>query len=81
MLIGSGLSASPAQASYMVALAQQVISGVNSVVASGNGSLDLTGLTLGGSDGTDLPLIDSNSGIVAAGRGADRSSVDKGGEK
>jgi hypothetical protein len=41
MLIGSGLYAPPAQAAYTVTLTQQG----TSVVASGNGTIDLTDLT------------------------------------
>jgi hypothetical protein len=44
MLIGAGVSA-PAQAGYMVTLTQQDIGGVNSVVATGSGAIDLTGLS------------------------------------
>jgi hypothetical protein len=44
MLIGSGLSAPPAQAGYIVTLEQE---GLN-VVATGSGTIDLTGLTFNG---------------------------------
>jgi hypothetical protein len=47
MLIGSGLSAPPAQAGYVVTLTQQ---GSN-VIATGSGTIDLTGLTFALSTG------------------------------
>jgi hypothetical protein len=40
MLIGSGLSAAPAQATYLVTVVQQG----NNVVATGSGTIDLAGL-------------------------------------
>jgi hypothetical protein len=49
MVIGSGLSAPPAQAGYIVTLEQV---GSN-VVATGSGAIDLTGLIFGG-EGLDL---------------------------
>jgi hypothetical protein len=62
LLIGAGLSASPAQAAYVVTLTQE---GPN-VVASGSGTINTTDLTFVGAGSVkdsviipDLPLIDT----------------------
>jgi hypothetical protein len=62
LLIGSGLSASPSQAAYVVTLTQE---GPN-VVASGSGTINTTALTFVGAGSVtgsviipDLPLIDT----------------------
>jgi hypothetical protein len=65
MLIGSGLSAPPAQAGYVVTLTQQ---GSN-VVAIGGGTIDLTGLTFLGNlsiDGAEISP-DANVGAIQTG--------------
>jgi hypothetical protein len=62
MLIGSGLSAPPAQAAYMVTLEQVG----TSVVAIGSGTIDLTGLTFGYPFGTDVG-IEPNLAYIATG--------------
>jgi len=62
MVIGSGLSAAPAQAAYIVTLAQV---GSN-VVATGSGTLDTAGLgSVGGS--SDFAQIDPSTGEIITG--------------
>jgi hypothetical protein len=63
MLIGSGLSAPPAQASYMVTIEQE---GSN-VVATGSGSIDLTDLTSAGMTGPVETSISPSEGILLIG--------------
>jgi hypothetical protein len=62
MLIGSGLSAPPAQAGSVVTLAQQG----SDVIANGSGPLDLTGLSSagGGSNGSG---VGPSSGTILTG--------------
>jgi hypothetical protein len=62
MLIGCGLSASPAQAGYIVKLTQQ---GSN-VVASGSGTIDLNGLTSVGALTGGAAIIPA-TGIILTG--------------
>jgi hypothetical protein len=62
MLIGSGLSAPPAWAGYIVDLTQVG----SDVVATGSGAIDLTGLTSSGTD--TLPaFITPNAAVIATG--------------
>ena len=64
MAIGSSLSAPPARAGYVVTLEQQ---GSN-VVATGSGSIDLTGLTFEGNNGGGTAVsINPNLGIIVTG--------------
>jgi hypothetical protein len=66
MLIGSGLFAPPAQASYTVTLAQV---GRN-VVATGSGTLDLAGLEFGGHSPGEAGISPSNGGITTGPAGS-----------
>jgi hypothetical protein len=63
MLVGSGLSAPPAQAAYIVTLAQV---GSN-VVSTGSGTIDLAGLSFFGSDDTATALMDPGGGAIVTG--------------
>jgi hypothetical protein len=59
-LIGGGLMAPPAQAGYVVTLTQQ---GSN-VVASGSGTIDLTGLSFSSSDTINSGMFPSDGAIT-----------------
>ena len=61
-MLGAGLCAAPAQAAYIVTLAQV---GSN-VVATGNGTIDTAGLSLVGSVGA-FAVIDPSSGLILTG--------------
>ena len=58
MRTGYGLSATPAQAGYVVTLAQQG----TDVVATGSGPIDLTGLTFFSADNFSGPELTPNGG-------------------
>jgi hypothetical protein len=60
MLTGYGLSAPPAQAGYVVTLTQQ---GSN-VVATGSGSIDLTGLSFFEGNGDTAGIVPANAVIL-----------------
>jgi hypothetical protein len=62
-VIGSGLCASPAQAGYIVTLAQE---GSN-VVATGSGTIDLSGLIFSSSGSGDEAGISGGLGIIVVG--------------
>ena len=64
VLIGFGLSTPPAQAGYVVTLTQQDMGGVNSVVATGSGPIDLTGLTINISGGDNARMFPSAAVIL-----------------
>jgi hypothetical protein len=64
--IGLGLSAFPAHAAYVVDLTQEVIGGVDDVVATGSGSIDLTDLNSVGPSFNNGVII-PNSGIIITG--------------
>jgi hypothetical protein len=66
MLIGAGVTA-PAQAGYMVTLTQQDIGGVNTVVATGSGPIDLTGLSFTHVATAVSALINPQAGLLWTG--------------
>jgi hypothetical protein len=61
------LSVPPAQAGYVVTLTQEVIGGVNDVVANGTGALDLTGLHLTPASFSDSAFIHSIVPVIITG--------------
>jgi hypothetical protein len=66
LLIGSGLAAPPAEAAYVVTLTQEVIGGVNEVVANGSGTIDTTDLSFN----TNEPLfagLDPSQAFIGTG--------------
>jgi len=63
ILIGSGLLAPPAQAAYIVTLAQVG----SDVVATGSGTIDLTGVVVGPLNGSLLAFINPSVGDIFAG--------------
>jgi hypothetical protein len=67
-VIGVGLSVLPAHAAYVVTLTQEVIGGVNDVVANGSGAIDLTGLSFK-FDSTEVSGIAPSSGQIGTGIG------------
>src|SRR5271170_8262860 len=72
ILLGSGLSAPPAQAGYIVTLVQQG----DNVVASGNGPIDLTDLSADGTGFTSAGIIPAfPMGSIVTGLASSKSAA------